>query len=573
MPVQNTDVADIFNKLADLLDIQGDNPFRIRAYRNAARTISSLPRRISDMAKANEDLTRLPGIGKEISEKIKEIVETGYLSKLQKMERDSDGDLTEMLTVASLGPKRVKKLFRDLGIRNLKGLKAAAEMGKIRQLEGFGIKTEKRILDELKHRSGKEHRIKLIEAEQRAEPLVAYLKLTNGVKDIIIAGSFRRREETIGDLDILATCKKGTKIMDRFVGYEDVSGVLSKGSTRSTVKLRSGLQVDLRVLPEVSCGAALHYFTGSKNHNIAIRKLGIAKQYKINEYGVFSGSRRIGGRTETEVFNAVGLPYIEPELRQNRGEIEAAFKGELPDLVRVQDLRGDMHTHTIETDGHNSLEEMADAARELGYQYLAITNHSKRVTVAKGLDENRLWKLIKDIDRLNGKLNGIILLKGIEVDILKDGSLDLSDEALKELDVTVCSVHYHHNLSGEQQTERILRAMDNPYFNILAHPTGRLINERKPYDVDMEKIMNGARDRGCFLEINAHPDRLDLSDMYCKMAKDINLKVVISTDAHRATDLAFMRFGVDQARRGWLEAEDVLNTRPWKEVNKLLKRK
>jgi DNA polymerase (family 10) len=330
--------------------------------------------------------------------------------------------------------------------------------------------------------------------------------------------------------------------------------------------------VDLRVLPQVSYGAALHYFTGSKSHNIAVRRLAVKKRLKINEYGVFKNEKRIAGKTEKEVFDTVGLAFIEPELRENRGEVEAAQQGRLPDLIKLGDLRGDLHTHTKETDGHNSLEEMAKAAKDRGYEYLAVTEHSKKVAMAKGLDAERLKKQIKEIDRLNEKLEGIILLKGVEVDILKDGSLDLPDDILKELDLTVCSVHYNRNLSKKQQTERIIRAMDNPYFNILAHPTGRLIDEREPYEVDLEILMESARDRGCFLEINAHPDRLDLPDRYCKMAKDMGLKVVISTDAHNLSDLDFMRFGVDQARRGWLEAKDVLNTRKWEEIRKMLQR-
>jgi DNA polymerase (family 10) len=361
--------------------------------------------------------------------------------------------------------------------------------------------------------------------------------------------------------------------MDRFAGYEDVRKVISKGKTRSSVVLRSGLQVDLRVLPQASYGAALHYFTGSKSHNIAVRKLAVKKGLKINEYGVFKKDKRIAGKTEKEVYDTVGLPFIEPELREARGEVEAAGKGRLPDLITFDKLRGDLHTHTKETDGHNSLEEMTKAAKDRGYEYIAVTEHSKKVAMAKGLDAERLRKQITAINRLNEKLEGITVLKGIEVDILKDGSLDLSDDILKELDLTVCSVHYNRNLSEKEQTERIIRAMDNPYFNILGHPTGRLINEREPYRVDMEKIMEAARDRGCFLEINAHPDRLDLPGRYCKMARDMGLKMVISTDAHSLADLDFIRFGVDQARRGWLEAKDVLNTRSLKQLKQLLKRK
>jgi len=363
--------------------------------------------------------------------------------------------------------------------------------------------------------------------------------------------------------------------MDRLGDYEDVEKVISKGNTRSTVALRSGFHVDLRVLPQVSYGAALFYFTGSREHNIAVRKLGVKRGLKINEYGVFKGKKekRIAGRTEEEVYKQVKLPYIEPELRENRGEIEAARNGKLPRLITLKDIRGDLHVHTSETDGRYSLDEMVQAAKDHGYEYVAITDHSKRVSMAHGLDKKRLAEQIRAIDKLNGTIKGIIVLKSIEVDILEDGSLDLPDDILKELDFTVCAVHYNTKLSRKKQTERIIRAMDNCYFNILAHPSGRLINKREPYDLDWERLMEAAKDRGCLMELNAHPDRLDLTDRYCKMAKETGLKVAISTDAHSITNLDFMRFGVYQARRGWLGKEDVLNTRPLKEIRKLLKRK
>jgi len=573
MPVLNTDIVDIFNKMADLLDIQGANPFRIRAYRNAARNLSNLPRNMSDMIEEGTDLTDLPGIGKDLAEKIREIVKTGSLSQIEEIEAKIPSGLNKLFKISGLGPKRVRALYRNLGVGDLKDLKKAAETGKIHELKGFGKKMERAILEDLERMDGKEERIKLMEAEQRAKPLLTYLKKIKGTKKVVAAGSFRRRKETVGDLDILVTCENGSKVMDRFTKYEDVRKVTSKGKTRSSVVLRSGLQVDLRVVSQDSYGAALHYFTGSKSHNIVVRGMAVKKKIKINEYGVFKKEKRIAGKTEKDVYDTVGLAFIEPELRENRGEVEAAQEGKLPVLINLENLRGDLHTHTKETDGRNSLEEMARAAKDRGYEYLAVTEHSKKVAMAKGLDGNRLKKQIKKIDRLNENLEGIVLLKGIEVDILKDGSLDLPDEILKELDLTVCSVHYNRNLSPKKQTDRIIRAMDNPYFNILAHPTGRLINEREPYEVDLEKIMEAARDRGCFLEINAHPDRLDLSSRYCKLAKEIGLNVVISTDAHSMEDLDYMRFGVYQARRGWLEAADILNTRSWDQLRKMLQRK
>jgi len=572
MPVHNTDIAEIFNQFADLLEIDGANPFRIRAYRNAARTIASLAQSAADMVTEGKDLTELPGIGKDLAQKIEEIVKTGTLSQLKELEGHVPPQLSKLMKMPGLGPKRVHTLHEKLGITTLEELKMAAEKGKISQLRGFGKKIEQMVLEEI-GQVKKGERIKLSIAEEIANGIVTHLKKVEGVKEIEVAGSYRRRKETVADLDVLVTCTNEASVMAHFVNYENVEKVLSKGETRSSVQLRSGIQMDLRAVPEISYGAALHYFTGSKAHNIAIRMLGVKKGLKINEYGVFRGARRIAGKREEEVFKAVGLPFIEPELRENWGEIEAAQRGQLPTLVTIKDIRGDFHAHTKATDGHHSLEEMVVAARARGYEYLAITDHSKRVTMAHGFDMKRLAQRIKEIDRLNAKLSGFTVLKSVELDILKDGSLDLPDEILKELDLTVCSVHYNFNLPRKEQTERILRAMDNPHFIILAHPTGRLINERNPYDVDMERLMEAARERGCFLELNGHPDRLDLSDVHTKMAKDMGIKVAISTDAHRTSDLDYMRFGIGQARRGWLEREDVLNARSWKEIKQLLKRK
>ena len=576
MPIHNSDVSEVFSKVADLLEIQGANAFRVRAYRNAARIVGALGQSVSDMLAQGEDLSDLPGLGKDLAGKVEEVVNTGKLSQLEELEKKVPPELTQILKISTLGPKKVSALYRELGITNIEDLKKAANENKVRTLDGFGEKTEQKILEEVKRFEGEQgkRRIKLIEAEERAEPLADYLKKEKGVKDIVVAGSYRRRKETVGDLDILVTCKKGSDLMERLVKYDDVTQVVSKGKTRSTVILRSGLQVDVRVVPQVSYGAALHYFTGSKAHNIAVRKLGVARGLKINEYGVFDKKdNRLAGQTEEEVYDQVDLPYIEPELREGSGETEAAKKRTLPKLIKREDIVGDLHTHTKETDGHHDLKELAEAAQDRNYKYLAITDHSKRVSMAHGLNAKRLAQQIKAIDRINGKLKGLRLLKGIEVDILEDGSLDLSDEILKELDLRVCSVHYHTNLSAKKQTERIIRAMDNPYFNIFAHPTGRLINEREPYELDMEKVIRAAGERGCFLEINAHPDRLDLSGKYCKRAKEMGVKMAISTDAHRITNLDYMRFGVDQARRGWLEPDDVINAKGVKALVKLFKRK
>jgi DNA polymerase (family 10) len=572
MQIHNSDVADIFNRVADLLEILDENPFRVRAYRNAARAIGGLSQSVAAMVEEGKDFTELPGIGKDLAGKIGEIVKTGYLPQLQDLEDRIPPQLIRLMKIPGLGPKRVKTLYDQLNITSLEDLKKSAEEGEIRKLKGFGEKTEAAILAEI-GREKKEERIKLNVAEEVANGVVSYLKKVEGVSELIVAGSFRRKKETVADLDILATCKKGSRVMDAFVEYGNVDKVVAKGETRSTVVLRSGIQMDLRVVPEASYGAALHYFTGSKAHNIAVRTLGVKKGLKINEYGVFKGAKRIAGKREEEVFDHVGLPFIEPELRESQGEIEAAQQGKLPELVTLKDIRGDLHVHTKETDGHHTLEQMVEAGRDRGYQYVAITDHSKRLSMTHGFDAKRLAKRNEEIDRLNGKLKGFSVLKSIEVDILEDGSLDLPDSILKELDLTVCSVHSKFNLPRKKQMERIIRAMDNPYFNILAHPSGRLINERQPYEVDMEGLIKAAKERGCLMEVNAHPDRLDLADIHCKLAKDMGVKLVISTDAHSVNDYDLIRFGVWQARRGWLEKEDVLNTRTVDELKKLMKRK
>lgn len=572
MPIHNQDIAEIFEKVADLLEIEGANPFRVRAYRNAARVVSGMSQSLADLAARGEDLTRLPGVGQDLTGKIREIITTGDLGLRRELEARTPPALALLLNLGGLGPKRVQLLHQKLGITSTADLKEAAQSGKIKELKGFGPKIEQMILEGLGQLSAAEKRYKLVTVEPVAESLVRHLKAAPGVAEAIAAGSYRRRRETVGDLDLLATCREAFRVMDAFVTYEDVRKVLARGDTKSMVVLRNGLQVDLRVVPQESYGAALHYFTGSKAHNIAVRHLGVQRGLKINEYGVFRGEARIAGQTEAEVYASVDLPFIEPELREDRGEIEAAQQGRLPRLITLADIQGDLHTHTKATDGRNTLEEMAQAARERGYQYLAITNHSKRVSMVHGYDARNLAAEMDQIDRLNAKLQGIVILKAIEMDILEDGSLDLPDEILKGLDLTVCAVHYNFNLTREEMTERIIRAMDNPYFNVLAHPSGRLIQRREPYEVDMERLMRAAKERGCFMELDAQPDRLDLVDIHCKLAKDLGVKVAISTDAHSIADLNFMRLGIGQARRGWLEAADVLNTRPWPQLQKLLRR-
>jgi DNA polymerase (family X) len=572
MPAHNADIAAIFEEIADLLEIQGENPFRIRAYRNAAREMQSLGVPASEMLAKGEDLTELPGIGDDLAAKIREIVETGKCKALEKLRAKFPPTITTLLKLPGLGPKRVKMLYDEIKVESIAALKQAARAGLIRELPGFGEKTEAAILDALAQHAEEATRFKLAIAAQYAEPLVAYLGKSRNVKQVVIAGSYRRFRETVGDIDILATTKGKSDVMERFVRYDEVREVMAHGETRATVRLQCGLQVDLRVVPQESFGAALQYFTGSKAHNIEIRRLGQQKKLKINEYGVFRGTKAIAGETEESVYAAVGLPWIAPELRENRGEIEAARKEKLPKLVELKDLRGDLHAHTKATDGHHTLREMAEAARARGFEYLAITEHSRRLTVAHGLDVHGLRKQMEEIDRLNGKLSGITLLKGIEVDILEDGSLDLPDEVLGECDLVVGAVHSKFHLSRAKQTTRILKAMEHPHFTILAHPSGRLLGSREAYDVDMLRIIRAARARGCFLELNAHPERLDLLDIHCQMARDEEVLVAISSDAHSVQDFGNLLYGVGQARRGWLEKKDVLNTRSLKLLKPLLQR-
>ncbi|RPI24887.1 MAG: PHP domain-containing protein, partial [Chloroflexota bacterium] len=462
-----------------------------------------------------------------------------------------------------LGPKRVRVLYDQLGITTVEGLKEAAKEQKLRRLDGFGAKLENELLRETRVLSKKENRILLREAEEAAEPLLAYLKKFRGVELAEIAGSYRRGKETVGDLDLVASAQDGKSVIDHFVKYPDIAEILSQGETRSSVVLRSGLQVDLRVVRPRSYGAALFYFTGSRAHNLHLRNTAIDRGLKINEYGVYRGDEWIAGETEAEFYRVFDLPYILPELREERGEIEAALKGKLPEPVSLEQIRGDLHTHTLDSDGKNSLEEMAAAAKALRYEYLAITDHALLAGVIDGLDADGLARQMEAIDRINEKLEGIRLLKGIEVDILEDGSLALPDEVLDRLDICVAAVHSAYELPEKKQTERVIRALDNPNVHILAHPTSRRFGKRGPVAIDLEKVMLAALERGVYLEVNGTPDRLDLDDIHCKLAKEMGLKLVISTDAHSTGELDFIRYGVGQARRGWLEAGDVINTQRW----------
>jgi DNA polymerase (family X) len=492
MPKHNADIAAIFEEIANLLEIQGANPFRIRAYRNAARTIGGLSQDVYLLVEKDADLTHLPGIGDDLSAKIKEIVSTNRCSLLQRLHKELPPAIAELLKIPGIGPKRVKMLYHDLDVQTVEQLYRAAHDGRIRALPGFGEKTELNILQAVEAHANQTRRFKLAIAAQYAEALKVFLATIPGVTKITIAGSYRRMRETVGDLDILVAATPTSPVMQRFVTCDDVAETLSAGVTRASVILQCGIQADLRVVAEKCYGAALHYFTGSKSHNIAIRRIAQQRGLKINEYGVYRGNRRIAGESEASVYGAVGLSYIPPELRENRGEITLAQAGRIPKLVERSDLRGDLHAHTKATDGHNTLREMALAGKSSGFEYLAITEHSRRLTVTHGLDPLRLARQCDEIDQLNEVLEGITLLKGIEVDILEDGNLDLPDDVLARLDLVLGAVHSKFELSRAKQTERILRAMSRPYFTMLAHPTGRLIQQRAPYDVNMPRIIREA---------------------------------------------------------------------------------
>ena len=569
MALQNREIAGLFEEVANLLEIAGENPFRIRAYRNAARTLADMGEELSGLLKDGKDLSTLPGIGKDLAARIVEAMETGTLEALGELHERIPATVTDLLALPGLGPKKVKVLFDQLGVTTLDELKQAAVAGKVRELPGLGAKTEKQIIEAIERQANTEKRFLRAEVTPVAEALVALLRAVDPKARVTIGGSYRRAKETVGDLDLLADSANPAPLMEALAGHEDVVQVLAQGPTKTSVVLRSGLQVDLRVVEASSYGAALQYFTGSQAHNIAVRRLAQQKGFKVNEYGLTREDERVASETEASLYEALGLPWIPPELREDRGEMDLR-PGQVPRLVERTDLCGDLHMHSTASDGKHSIREMAMAAKERGFEYICITDHSKRLTVARGLDEDRLRQQIDEIDRLNEEISGITILKGSEVDILEDGALDLDVEVLSRLDLVIGSVHSLFKLSREKQTERVLRAMDAPCFTLLAHPTGRLLLGREPYDIDVARLLEHARQRGCFVELNANPQRLDLDDRYCRMARELGVLISIDSDAHRTRDFDNLHYGIGQARRAWLEKEHVLNTRPLAELRPLL---
>jgi DNA polymerase (family 10) len=575
LTVENTEIARLLADVGILLEIKGANPFRVRAYENAARTVEDHPVPLHDMVAGGEDLTDLPGIGKDMAQHIRQALETGRMAPLDDLLREIPHSLVSLVRLPGVGPKRARKLWQELGVTTLDELEAAASAGRVAELEGFGKKTQERILEGIATLKQRGNRCSIADADQLVQPLVAYLQKHRAVERLEVAGSYRRRLETVGDIDLLAIASDPAPVMEHFVSYGRVRKVEMSGETRGTVILDSGLQVDLRILAPDSYGAALQYFTGSKAHSVKLRKRAVARRLSISEYGVFevadagaqeaegrAAGRRLGGATEEEVYAAVGLPWIPPELREDRGEIEAAERDALPDLLARDAIRGDLQMHSTWSDGKQSIGQMVDACARLGYAYCALTDHSKNLAMTGGLDAERVREQWREMDEVMAGRSDIRLLKSLEIDILKDGSLDLDDETIVGLDVVLVSIHTLFDLPAAQQTERILRAIEHPAVHILAHPTGRLINRREPYAFDLEEVLHSAKQHGVAVELNARPERLDLRDTQVARARELGVKVVISTDAHHTTDLDLMRYGVEQARRAWLEPKHVLNALP-----------
>ena len=587
----NTDIAATFEQIADLLEYQGDNVFRVRAYRNAARTIGGMVESLAAVrADSKRSLTDLEGIGADLAEKIGTLLDTGNVPLLQELRKAVPAVVFELMRVPGLGPKKVKLLVDQLGIDSLDSLEQACRDGRVAGVKGFGAKTQAAILGNIAFAKDPEHsRLLWQEADQIVQELLAWMRGCPQVRQIEGAGSWRRGRETVGDLDLVVDSDAAGAVMDRLHAWKETSTVLLRGDTKTSVRGPQGVQIDLRVVDHGSFGAALQYFTGSKEHNVRLRSWARDRGLTMNEYGVYeigpetkgdakpSKAARVAGATEQDVYAAVGLPWVPPELREGRDEILLADRGELPELVDVADVRGDLHMHTTATDGEDTLAEMVRAAIARGLRYIAITDHGQRVTMARGLDKRRLLKQWDEIDQLNAALGEdgrppIVVLKGIEVDMLEKGGLDLPDEVLEKADWVVASLHYGQNQPRERITARIIEAIENPHVSVIGHPTGRLLNKRPPYDVDIEAVIDAAARTGTFLEINANPWRLDLNEHHAAAAKKAGVKVVISTDAHSTRGLDLMRCGVLQARRAGLEAGDVANTRTLAGLRKLMKR-
>jgi DNA polymerase (family 10) len=576
--LNNAEIAQVLEEVADVLEIQNENTFRVRAYRNAARTIEVQTAPLSRLVEEGSPLTDLPGIGKEMANHIKEMVETGTLGFRDRLLAEIPRSLIELVRLPGVGPKKARKLWDEIKICSVEELEEAAKAGRIASVAGFGAKTQEKILAGIQEWRQHTSRMLLIEAERFVEPLVGYLRATPEVERLEVAGSYRRRRETVGDIDLLAIATVPGPVMEAFLHYPQVAKVLAAGDTKSSVNLGSGLQVDLRVVPPDCYGAALVYFTGSKEHNVKLRRRAVEQGLRISEYGVFRvhedmKEEFLAGREEADVYASVGLPWIPPEMREDRGEIEAAVRGPLPRLIETADMRADLHMHSIWSDGRQTIEEMVEACAARGYEYMVISDHSKVLAMTNGLDAYRLREQWKEIEEVRARHPEIRILRSMEVDILADGSLDLEDEMLAGLDLVLVSLHSRFDLPEAQQTERVLRALEHPEVNVFCHPTARIINRRKGVEMDLDLVLRRAAELGVALELNSSPNRLDLRDDHLRLARDLGCRFVINTDSHRIAELDLMRYGIDQARRAGLEPRHVLNTLPYEEFRKAIERK
>lgn len=565
--MKNKEIAAVFNEIADALEFKGENLFKVLAYRKAARIIEELADNVAELSGSGR-LQDLPGIGKSMAEHIAEYLKTGRMKKHAEATKGIPASLLELLNIQYIGPKTLALVHGKLGVKNIAGMKRAARDGRLAGLPTMGEKKAANILKGIEIYERSRARLAINVAEQTAARVVAYLKNNAPVTDIEPAGSLRRWRETIGDIDILAAGRDGTVIIDVFTGYPDVKKVIARGDTRGSIITAGGVQVDLRIVVKRSFGAALQYFTGSKDHNVKLRAIAQARGLKLNEYGLFKGKKAVAGPDEAGIYRALGLAWIPPELREDRGEIEAAQKGRLPGLVEMADIRGDLQMHSRYSDSPASIPELADEARRLGYEYILVTDHSRSAAYAHGMEIERLRKQWREIDRLNPGLEGFRVLKGIEVDILADGKLDYPDDVLKDFDLVLASIHqgFTKNVTG-----RICAAMENPYVDIIGHPTGRLISSREGYAMDLGRVMEQAAATGTWLECNAYPDRLDLSDVNLKKAGEMGIRISIGTDAHAVAELHHFKYGLATCRRGWLQARDVVNTYPVDELLALRK--
>ena len=569
--MENKEISDILDDIGDMLEIMGESRFRYLAYHRASQVIRSLPKDLTQV-RNESGLTSIKGVGSGIAEKLTELLDTGQMSYFEELKNSLPGSLTEIVHIQGIGPKKAKLFYDELGIETIEQLEIAVAHEKIQELPGMGVKTEENIERGLEIYRGYEGRLLLDQAVPIAEHIIDYLNKSGLVENTNMAGSLRRWQETICDIDILAATDQKSRVADKFCSYPDTSAILAKGSTKCSILLHSGLQVDLRIIEPEHYGAALQYFTGSKAHNIHIREIAKKKGFKLSEYGLFriDDEKSIAAKTENDIYKALGMTLMEPELREDKGELGAAEKGNLPQLVKLTDIRGDLHIHTKASDGQSSLEEIAKSCRMLGYEYACITDHAFDLKVAHGLDTQRFEDQWRKIDELNSSFKDFTLLKGVELNIDNKGNVDFDEDFLSRYDVVLASIHMGFNQDKEQITDRSIAAMENPHIDMICHPTGRILGRRPPYSIDMDKLIKAAARTGTILELNSFPDRLDLNDDHLRAAKQVGAKISINTDAHHFYHLSFMRYGLHTARRGWLEKKDVINTTDLKELKILL---